>query len=243
MNYNLHSYRFAEEIIKAPNHLAGFTEIDGVVKQCPLFTFPNKSAKNARLDVVQQLLNTFFDRRFAVDLGWDYHPPATQIANSNLAADYRKTFGGLRIQAEIQFGNMSRWYSDIFKFQTAYSQGLIDMGLCIVPMASIATRIDSNVTQYERCVRELPSAKLSITLPILILGIYEDAQTTTVNVSTAGFANIRAINGKGQASNNRYRIVNGILAGNAINTINGNSPTGDIARALVQGVEEEGEDD
>ena len=69
---------------------------------------------------------------------------------SRLAADYKKRFNDLTIQAEVQFGNMARWYSDIFKFQAAYSQGLIDIGLCIVPTQALASRIDSNITNFER---------------------------------------------------------------------------------------------
>jgi hypothetical protein len=133
MNYTTYSYRFAEEIIQHQKFKKAYNEIISVIQQCPLFIYPNKSKKNKKLDVVQQLLNTFFNRKFVCEYHWEYHPEATKIPKSGLAADYKKQFGELKIQAEVQFGNMSRWYSDIFKFQTAYSQGLIDMGLSIVP--------------------------------------------------------------------------------------------------------------
>lgn len=232
MDYHIYSYRFAEEIIRHPNYKAAFNEIISVVKQCPLYRFPGKSTKQKqkKYDVIQQLFNTYFDRRFACDLGWEYHPNATTIPNSNLAADYKKTFKGLRIQTEAQFGNMSRWYSDIFKFQTAYSQDLIDMGLCIVPMNSVANRIDSNITNFERCIRELPSAKLSITLPILIIGLEVGKSAIDQDVSTTGIgkAGIAKITGKGMTAN-RYRIVNGIMAGTKLSKINLASPTGAMA--------------
>ena len=228
MNFELHSYRFSREIIEHPDYDDAYDEITSIVKQCPLFTFTNKSLKNSKLDIVQQLFNTFFDRKFACECGWDYHPNATNIPGSDLAADYRKEFNGLRIQAEVQFGNMARWYSDIFKFQTAYSQGMIDMGLCIVPMYSIAKRMDSNVTNFERCVRELPSAKLSITLPILLIGLEDSFQTPKINVAHAGFSGIQDIIGRGRTEN-RYRIVNGIISKTKIAKINEKSPTGPIA--------------
>ena len=228
MDFELHSYRFSQEIIEHRNYQNSLTEISGVIRQCPLFISPGKSAKNSRLDIVQQLFNTFFDRRFVCDLGWEYHPNATNIPNSGLAADYRKGFNGLRIQAEVQFGNMARWYSDIFKFQTAYSQNLIDMGLCIVPMSSIAVRMDSNVTNYERCVRELPSAKLSITLPILLIGIKTGTDTPTVDVSHSRFENVKAVTGRGKAEN-RYRIINGYLSNTPIDHIGPTSTVGPVA--------------
>ncbi len=123
-------------LLEHPKYGAAWAEIKGILEGAPLFIYPGKSANNARLDVVQQVMNTYFDRRFAVDSGWEYHPLATRIEGSGLAADFRKTFGDLAVQAEVQFGNMSRWYSDVFKFQTAYSQSLIQLGLSIVPMGS-----------------------------------------------------------------------------------------------------------
>ncbi len=232
MEFKIHSYRFAEEIIRHPKYKLAFNEIIQVVKDCPLYRFPGKSdkQKKKKYDVIQQLFNTYFDRRFACDLGWEYHPNATEIKNSNLAADYKKSFKGLRIQTEAQFGNMSRWYSDIFKFQTAYSQDLIDMGLCIVPMSSVANRIDSNITNFERCTRELPSAKLSITLPILIIGLEVGNSTKDHNIATTaiGKTGTGKITGKGMTAN-RYRIVNGLIAGVKIGSIGLTSPTGPMA--------------
>jgi len=221
----VHSYRFAEEIIQHGRHHNAWDEIHTVLRDAPLFVYQGKSASNAALDVVQQVMNTYFDRRLAIDLGWEYHPLATSIAGSNLAADYRKTFGNLVIQAEFQFGNMGRWYSDVFKFQTAYSQKLINLGLSVVPMYSVARRIDSNVVNYERTLRELPSADLSITLPIILAGLDVDDTTRIVDLRQCQFANIREITGRGNADN-RWRIVHGYLSGTPMNQIGPGSPTG-----------------
>jgi hypothetical protein len=230
----VHSYRFAEEIIQHGRYAHAWAEIQQVLRGAPLFIYPGKSATNPDLDVVQQLLNTYFDRRMAIDLQWEYHPLATQITNSGLRADYRKRFtatGGpsgprdLIVQAEFQFGNMGRWYSDIFKFQTAYSQKLIHMALSVVPMATLANRIDSNVVNFERALRELPSADLSITLPILLIGLGVDDNTPIVDTRQAQFPNVAAITRRGAASN-RFRLINGVIAGTPIANINPDSPTG-----------------
>ena len=69
-----------------------------------------------------------------------------------MTADFSKVIPApidLSVHIEVQFGNMARWYSDIFKFQTAYSTDLIDIGVCIVPFLELSRRIDSNVTNYE----------------------------------------------------------------------------------------------
>ena len=225
MKLNIFSYRFALEILQHPNHGTAWSEIETILTDAPLFIYPGKSAKNAKLLVVQQLMNTYFDRRFAVDYGWEHHPLATGIPSSNLAADFRKSFAGITVQAEIQFGNMARWYSDIFKFQAGYSKSLIQCGLSVVPMASLARQIDSNIVNFERAKRELPSAELSITLPILLIGVEPDDSTSRVDVRACAFSSVSDITGKGK-HDNRWRIVNGFLNSADMSSIGPHSPTG-----------------
>jgi len=225
---HFHSYRYAREILEHPTNKSAWKEICGIVKTAPLFVFPGKSDKNKRLEIVQQLMNTYFDRRFVTDHRWDHHPLATKIKDSGLSADFRKRFPKITIQAEVQFGNMSRWYADIFKFQTAYSQGLIQLGLCVVPMQSMGLRIDSNVAHFERITKELPSADLSITLPILVIGLEEDATTPRVDVSKTQFIP-SGRKSKSQVickNENSWRVINGYIAGKPMKSIGPSSPTG-----------------
>jgi hypothetical protein len=225
MRTTIFSYRYAQEILQHPNNAAAWNEIETILEAAPLFSYPNKSKSNKSLHVVQQLMNTYFDRRFAIDHGWQYHPLATDIAGSKLAADFRKQFAKVTIQTEIQFGNMARWYSDIFKLQAGYSQGLIHCGLCVVPMYSLAIKIDSNIVNFERVIRELPAATLSITLPILVIGLEPDENTPLVDVSKCHFESVKAIVGKGMLEN-QWRIVNGYIDGAAMGEIGPQSPTG-----------------
>lgn len=236
MKLHVHSYRYAEEILQHPNNVAAWNEIRSILSTAPVFVYPGKS-KNKRLKVVQQLMNTYFDRRFAVDFDWQYHPLATAIQNSGLAADFRKTFGNITIQAEIQFGNMARWYSDIFKLQAAYANSMIQCGLLVVPMASMAVVTDSNVTQYERAARELPAANLSITLPILLIGLEQDAKAPEVDVSQGQFADFKEIVGKGNHAN-RWRIIHGYLSGMPMSAIGPHSDTGPMLDTSAEDTEE-----
>lgn len=229
MNYKAYSYRFALEILQHDKYKSAWNEIENVITELPLFIYPGKSTKKKDLDVTQQMLNTYFDRKFAVDNNWDFHPLATEIKESNLAADFYKEFKDLAIQVEVQFGNMARWYSDIFKFQTAYSQGKINMGLSILPMTELAFRIDQNIANFERATRELPSAKLSITLPILMIGIFPDENTNIVDLRNCSFDNRTQITANTNVAKlNRFRIINGILSNTPLNEINPQSPTGQI---------------
>lgn len=244
MKITVYSYRYAQEILEHPNNRVAWDEITDVVKAAPLFIHPGKSKNNAKLDVVQQCLNTWFDRALGVEHGWDYHPLATAIPDSKLAADFRKAFPNITVQTEVQFGNMSRWYSDVFKFQTAYSQSLINLGLSIVPMGSLARRIDSNIVSFERVIRELPSAELSLTLPILVIGVEPDELTPTIDLRKVGMPLKRLTNRDGkqrQSERNRYRIINALFSGKDPHGVTDTSPVGPIANAIADVPDEDEE--
>lgn len=249
MRLHVHSYRYALEILEHSTNREVLDEIMTAVRGMPLFIYPGKSG-NPRLDVVQQCLNTYFDRVLGVEGEWLYHPLATRIRQSKLAADFRKMFPNITVQAEVQFGNMSRWYSDVFKFQTAYSQSLIHLGLCIVPVGSLARRIDSNVAYYERVLRELPSAELSITLPILVIGVEPDENTPIIDLRRVPIPlpsitrKGRKVKGFTQTSSelNRYRLVHAYLSGADPHRVTETSDPGRMPTPIIAVPDEDEED-
>lgn len=85
----------------------------------------------------------------------------------NLTADFRKN----RVQVEAQFGNVSRYYADIFKFQVSHLKNTADVGVLIVLRREWARRIGSNIASFERAKKELETLKLIIPIPIWILGL------------------------------------------------------------------------
>lgn len=100
---------------------------------------------------------------------------------------------------------------------------------------SARDREDSNIVNFERAVRELPSANLSITLPILLVGLYPDEKE--VNVKECRFEKYSAIVGKNRAEN-RWRIVNGYASGVSMALIGPGSPVGPTLRARQKEEEE-----
>jgi hypothetical protein len=130
-----------------------------------------KAKRKLLFPVDQKKLNRHFDEELK-GLGWEYHPSVVPKGSSTgpktgLAADFKKG----KLQVEIQFGNMARWYTDVFKFQLSYSLNQIDAAILVVPMQRLANLIDENIAYFERVTRELPHAKMSLTLPILVIGV------------------------------------------------------------------------
>jgi hypothetical protein len=172
MQMTFYSYRFASEVLdsQAFSDLKNdVVEVFTSIHEVPQLNPPKarKRGGKAMIFTTDQLaLNVLIDTLFK-DRGWECKPLVTADKVTNIRADFKKG----RVQVEVQFGNMARWYTDVFKFQVSYSLGLIDVGVLVAPMQIFANTIDENVAHYERIVRELPYAKMSITLPIWVVGI------------------------------------------------------------------------
>lgn len=166
-----YSYRFAEEVLASKQFRSQKRDVLELLRriEVPQLRPPKKRERGGKTMLFttdQKALNLQLEKDF-VNRGWELHPLVTDDKTTGIAADFKKG----RVQVEAQFGNMARWYTDVFKFQVSYSQGLIDVGILIVPKQAFANTIDENVAYYERVLRELPYAKMSITLPIWLIGI------------------------------------------------------------------------
>jgi hypothetical protein len=171
VNLTTYSYRFAAEVLSSPAFVRECKDIEDIFKSIvvPQLNPPKlrtRGGKSMTFTTAQKDMNVLLNDEFKKK-GWDCQPFVTEDKKTGIKADYKKA----RIQVEVQFGNMARWYTDVFKFQVSYSLDLIDVGVLVVPMLAFADTIDENVAHYERVVRELPYAKMSLTLPIWVMGI------------------------------------------------------------------------
>lgn len=105
------------------------------------------------------------------DLGWSGAVPVglgTNITITSVHGD---------VGIAIQFGNVSRVYADLLKFQTLFLDGKISCAILLVPHRDLISRLSSsggtdNRCTYERIVRELPVFSKVITLPLLVYGLF-----------------------------------------------------------------------
>lgn len=172
MHLTSYSYRFGSEVLDSPgfrDEKRDIVEVLSGIKRVPQLLEPKTRTRNGiamTFTTDQRALNRALDESFGAR-DWACQPLVTNDGVTNIRADYKRE----RVQVEVQFGNMARWYTDVFKFQVSYSLGLINVGVLIVPMQGFARTIDENVAHYERVIRELPYAKMSLTLPIWVVGI------------------------------------------------------------------------
>ena len=163
MEYRILNYRFAEQIFDSHEFSNIRWEIFDIVKRAPAIS---RSKARGKITTDQDAINGWFDKEFGARQ-WEVKPYVTDKKITELRADFKKQ----RVQVEVQFGNAARAIYDIFKMQISYSLGLIDVGVLILPMKDFSKTMGDNIAHFERVARELPYAKMSITLPILIIGI------------------------------------------------------------------------
>lgn len=192
LTLHYHAYRYADAVLDHPAFREAKAEIENVLHNAPVPLLDPKNldsraggvkrrSRSSRrsklgdryffLPVDQKALNVHLDRQFE-QLNWETQPPivgsdAGKGPETGLNGDFKKG----RLQIEIQFGNMARWYTDVFKFQLSYALDAIDVGVLVVPMQEFSNLIDENIAYFERVTRELPWAKMSLTLPILVIGV------------------------------------------------------------------------
>ena len=184
MNIEIFSYRYAQEILEHRFYKDAYDEIIKVCEACPLPMYKNKSSTQPKLDIVQQVINTYFRLAFT-DIGWEEEPLVSpKDKNDSLRGDFRKKFvkkitstedKNIVLQIEVEMGNIASSYRNYFKFQLSYGYNLTNIGILILPCDKLSKRIDSGVASFEKTVREIPSADLSITVPILVIGLNDTA--------------------------------------------------------------------
>ena len=188
----LFSFRNAYEILTSERFPGVLDDLLWACKALPMPLYPRKSAKQPKLDFVQQVANSILAALLEARQ-WSAQPDASDESFfDELRADFRKEIPfpakGTRrehrldsqsartlvTQVEVEFGNAASIYRDIFKFQLSYANNRTDLGVLIVPEHKIATRVDSGVANYEKAVRELLTARSQLGVPILVIGLFED---------------------------------------------------------------------
>ena len=191
MKIKTFSYRYSQEILEHPCCKDSLEELLEICSKCPLPIYKNKSKSQPKLDVIQQIINSYFKIVFEKN-GWESEPLVTpDLYEDSLRGDFRKTFEKkvsrdgkteFSLQIEVEMGNIASSYRNYFKFQLSYAHKLADIAVLILPCDNLSKRIDSGVASFEKTVREIPSADLSITVPILVIGL-DDSDTTEIDVS------------------------------------------------------------
>ena len=76
MNIETFSYRYSQEVLEHECCKEALDEIIEICSNCPLPVYKNKSTSQPKLDVVQQIINTYFSLAFE-NRRWESEPLVT----------------------------------------------------------------------------------------------------------------------------------------------------------------------
>ncbi|WP_257667284.1 BglII/BstYI family type II restriction endonuclease [Parapedobacter tibetensis] len=90
-----------------------------------------------------------------------------KVGNSNLTINFMKS----KVGVCFQIGNVARTYADILKLSLLNKNGIIDVGIIIVPHKLESKMMGANYAQFDRLAKELYQFTDIVPVPILIFGL------------------------------------------------------------------------
>jgi len=174
-----YSHKNGESFIKE-KHSAELKEIEEVIKSIDASKFRTKISKEktmlGKALYSPKELNSEFMKRF-YELGWK----KVRIEMTTFVPELNAEHKGYRemdlvknkVGLEIQFGKYAFMVYNILAKMTIFAkQGIIDCGVEIVPMLSMAKEMSSGVSYFEQIKSDLEYRGISnIDIPTLIIGV------------------------------------------------------------------------
>jgi hypothetical protein len=167
------SHRNGQDILESPKFRAAFTEFMDVLRALPPYRAAQAKKTSVAHVIAPAAMNHWLDNELCVKRDWDWHPliidadPDNPSRNSQLRSDYRKA----RIEVEVQFGNVARYAYDVYKMAISLALDQADVGIQVVCTKKFAAITGGNIAYYERAVRELERSRLTLIVPLVVVGI------------------------------------------------------------------------
>lgn len=167
------SHRNGRDILESPKFSAAFTEFTDVLTGLPPFRASKVKKTSAHHVIAPGAMNRWLDNELCVKRDWDWHPliietdPADKDHRSQLRSDFRKA----RIEVEVQFGNVARYAYDVYKMAISLALERADVGVQVVCTKRFAAITGGNIAYFERAVRELERSRLTLIVPLVVIGI------------------------------------------------------------------------
>jgi hypothetical protein len=167
------SHRNGRDILESPNFKEAFHEFLDVLTGLPPYRASNVKKTSAAHVISPGAMNKWLDNELCIQRDWDWHPlvidpdPEDRTRRSQLRSDFRKS----RIEVEVQFGNVARYAYDVYKMAISMALGHADVGIQVVCTKRFASITGGNIAYFERAVRELERSRLTLIVPLVVVGI------------------------------------------------------------------------
>jgi hypothetical protein len=167
------SHRNGLDILESPKFGDAYREFMGVLCNLPAYRAAKTKKTSPAHIIAPGAMNHWLDNELCVKRDWDWHPlvidadPADPSLKSQLRSDFRKD----RIEVEVQFGNVARYAYDVYKMAISLALQNADVGIVVVCTKRFAAITGGNIAYFERAVRELEHSRLTLIVPLIVVGI------------------------------------------------------------------------
>lgn len=170
---DIFTHRNGRDILESPNFCNAFSEFKDVLRKLPPYRAAQAKKTSKSHVIAPAAMNRWLDKELCLKRDWDWHPliidadPNDKQRNSQLRSDFRKS----RIEVEVQFGNVARYAYDVYKMAISMALGHADVGIQVVCTKRFAAITGGNIAYFERAVRELERSRLTLIVPLVVIGI------------------------------------------------------------------------
>lgn len=169
------NHRNGLDILESPKFRATFHEFLDVLRGLPPYRAHNVKKTSSEHVIAPGAMNHWLTNELSIKRDWDWHPLIIDTEPddpqpSKLRSDFRKD----HIEVEVQFGNVARYAYDVYKMAISMALGHADVGIVVVCTKRFAGITGGNIAYYERAVRELARSRLTLIVPLVVVGIEPD---------------------------------------------------------------------
>ena len=170
---DIFSHRNGLDILESPRFKEAYSEFKNVLTGLPPYRAAQAKKTSPNHVISPAAMNRWLDNELCVKRDWDWHPliiepePDDIERRSQLRSDFRKA----RIEVEVQFGNVARYAYDVYKMAISLALDHADVGLQVVCTKKFAGITGGNIAYFERAVRELERSRLTLIVPLVVIGI------------------------------------------------------------------------
>ncbi|KWA83759.1 hypothetical protein WL29_20560 [Burkholderia ubonensis] len=171
-----------------------------VLKNTPVPYREEKSENQKSKSILQPVLNAFIEQEL-VEHGWDREYRVTgDVETGGMRVDFCRRSDDKLCVVEVQFGNVGRFYGDMWKFLHLQAQGRLALAVHVALTDETAAFTDSGISTYETSVRrvlEVADTTLkAIPVPIICLGLSHQG-AELVDFAQTRFKNTKMLQGEG----------------------------------------------
>jgi hypothetical protein len=172
-----------------------------VLEKTPVPYWKGKSEKQASKSILQPVLNAYIEQEL-VEAGWEreYRVTGAEDGTGGMRIDFCRQVRDQLVAVEVQFGNVGRYYGDMYKFLHLQSKGRLALAIHVALTDETASLTDSGIATYEtsrRRIEEVADTILrDIPVPILCLGLsHQDSKL--VDFAQSRFQSPKLLQGDG----------------------------------------------